>query len=80
VPWPDRADDRVEAERLADRVRQLLPTLPAGQRQVVVLRDLEGIAPADVCTLLGLSEGNQRVLLHRGRARIRRQLESEMEP
>jgi RNA polymerase sigma-70 factor (ECF subfamily) len=78
VPWSDRAEDRVEAERLAERIRQLLPTLPDTQRQVVVLRDIEGVAPADVCALLGLSEGNQRVLLHRGRARLRHQLEREM--
>ena len=78
VPWSDQVEDRVVADRLARRVREILPTLPDVQRQVVVLRDIEGIAPADVCELLGVTDGHQRVLLHRGRARIREQLEAEM--
>jgi RNA polymerase sigma-70 factor (ECF subfamily) len=78
VPWSDQVDDRLVAEHLAHRVREILPTLPEGQRQVVVLRDIEGLAAADVCGLLGLTDGNQRVLLHRARARIRDQLDTEM--
>ncbi|HEY0519224.1 MAG TPA: RNA polymerase sigma factor [Ilumatobacteraceae bacterium] len=77
-PWADRADDRVVAERLAARVQQLLPQLPANQRQVVVLRDLEGLRADDVATLVGVSEANQRVLLHRGRAQLRHLLTAEM--
>jgi RNA polymerase sigma-70 factor (ECF subfamily) len=78
VPWSDQVEDRVVADRLARRVREILPTLPDVQRQVVVLRDIEGMASADVCELLGVTDGHQRVLLHRGRARIREQLEAEM--
>jgi RNA polymerase sigma-70 factor (ECF subfamily) len=78
VPWADQADDRLVAEHLAGRVRELLPTLPAGQREVVILRDVEGLGPAEVCEVLGVSDGNQRVMLHRGRAHLRRQLESEI--
>ena len=78
VPWSDQVEDRLVADRLARRVREILPSLPDGQRQVLVLRDIEGVAPADVCELLGVSDGNQRVLLHRARARIREQLETEM--
>ena len=80
VPWSDRVEDRLVADRLARRVREILPTLPDVQRQVVVLRDIERIGPADVCGLLGVTNGNQRVLLHRARARIRQQLEAEMDP
>lgn len=79
VPWSDQVDDRIVATRLADRVRQILPTLPDAQRQVIVLRDIEGLPPADVTALLGVSDGNQRVLLHRARASVRRHLEAEME-
>src|SRR5438094_712220 len=43
--WADRVDDHLVAEQLAVRVRQLLPELPDSQRQVVVLRDLEGLSP-----------------------------------
>lgn len=78
VPWSDQVDDRLVAERLALRVREILPTLPDGQRQVVVLRDIEGLPAAEVSGLLGLSDGNQRVLLHRARARIREQIDTEM--
>jgi RNA polymerase sigma-70 factor (ECF subfamily) len=42
---------------------------------VFTLRDIEEVGAADVCELLGLSEGNQRVLLHRARSRVRRILE-----
>lgn len=78
-PWADRADDRLVAQHLADRVQQLLPELPESQRQVVVLRDLEGLTPAEVASLAGVSDGNQRVLLHRGRARLRQLLAVDME-
>ena len=78
APWPDDVDDRLVARQLADRIRPRIDELPDMQRQVVILRDVEGLGPADVCELLGLTEGNQRVLLHRGRSRLRGILESEM--
>ena len=78
VPWADRVDDRIVAGHLAERVRVVLPELPAAQRQVVVLRDVEGLGAAEVAGLLGISDGNQRVLLHRARARVRGLLEAEM--
>ena len=77
-PWAERVDDRLVAEHVCTRVQELLPRLPEQQRQVVVLRDLEGLTPADVADLLGLSDANQRVLLHRGRARLRQLLAADM--
>lgn len=77
VHWADEAVDRMVAPELAARVRELVEELPLAQRQVVTLRDVEGLPGADVCDILGISEGNQRVLLHRARARIRRHLEQE---
>ena len=79
VPWPDQIDDQLVASALARRVRSVLPTLPDAQRQVLVLRDIEGLASADVSALLGVTDGHQRVLLHRARARVRRHLAMEME-
>ena len=76
-PWADRADDRLVAAELAERVQGLLPQLPDAQRQVVLLRDVEGLAAADVCDLLRVKDGQQRVLLHRGRARLRALLAAE---
>jgi len=78
VPWPEEVDDRIVARQLAERIRRRIGELPELQRQVVTLRDLEGLGAAEVCALLDISEGNQRVLLHRGRARLRSMLENEM--
>lgn len=78
VPWADRVDDHLVAEELAARVHSLLPQLAAAQRQVVILRDIEHVGADEVATLLGVSAGNQRVLLHRGRARLRALLAAEM--
>jgi RNA polymerase sigma-70 factor, ECF subfamily len=57
-------------------LRQGLDRLSPAQRIVVVLRDVQGWPAAEVCTLLEISEANQRVLLHRGRSRLRAILES----
>src|SRR4051812_34953444 len=75
--WSDEVDDRLSAPETAARIRALVDTLPTGQRQVVTLRDVDGLSSAEVCDVLGISEGNQRVLLHRGRSRIRGILEEE---
>jgi RNA polymerase sigma-70 factor (ECF subfamily) len=73
-PWSDRIDSRVVAGTLAERIKECLPQLPAAQRQVLTLRDVEGLDSAEVCNLLALSPANQRVLLHRARARVRSML------
>ena len=78
VPWPEEVDDRLVAAQRAQRLRPLIDELPEMQRQVVTLRDVEGLSAEEVCDLLGLTEGNQRVLLHRGRTRLRGMLEHEM--
>jgi RNA polymerase sigma-70 factor (ECF subfamily) len=54
------------------RLRAAIDDLPAAQRRVIVLRDLRGWSSAEVCEELAISEANQRVLLHRARARVRR--------
>ena len=77
-PWADRAVDRLVAAQLSTRVHDLLALLPEAQRQVVVLTDVEEVAPSEVASMLGLTEGNRRVLLHRGRARLRQLLAAEM--
>jgi RNA polymerase sigma-70 factor (ECF subfamily) len=76
VPWAleDPAAIHQSHEAL-EVVRAALDDLPVTQRQVVLLRDVEDVPARDVCNILDLSETNQRVLLHRGRARIRRALD-----
>jgi RNA polymerase sigma-70 factor (ECF subfamily) len=75
--WAEEADDRMQAAKVADRIRSAIEDLPPRQRQVVTLRDLEGLGSADVCSILEISAANQRVLLHRGRSRLRQLIETE---
>ena len=70
-------EDRVVAGTLSESIRSSLEHLPQSQRQVVTLRDVEGLNTKEVCQLLEISEGNQRVLLHRGRSRLRQDLETK---
>jgi RNA polymerase sigma-70 factor (ECF subfamily) len=74
--WHDHPDVRAVGQDTLQVVRDALDTLPPSQQEVVRLRDLEGWTSAEVCNALGLTETNQRVLLHRGRARLRAALES----
>jgi len=76
--WIEEAEDRIEAGKLAVLLRSAMDGLPARQREVVVLRDVQGMSSADVCSILAISEANQRVLLHRGRGKLRQVLESEL--
>lgn len=78
APWVDESSERLDAAPLAARARDHLGRLPDGQRQVVLLRDVEGLPATEVCAILGISDGNQRVLLHRGRAGLRRLLAVDM--
>ena len=78
VPWADDAVDRVAAGQILDRIRSCFASLPDNQRQAVLLRDFEGLSAHEVCNVLGITEGNLRVLLHRGRARIRNLAELEL--
>jgi RNA polymerase sigma-70 factor (ECF subfamily) len=55
--------------------RRELDNLPERQRLVVALRDMLGFDSTEVCEMLDISVANQRVLLHRGRAAVRRVLE-----
>jgi RNA polymerase sigma-70 factor (ECF subfamily) len=68
----------VVAEQLAAHVRELLRQLPEAQRDVLILRDVEGFEPSEAAAILGVTDGNLRVLLHRGRARLRQLLAQEM--
>jgi RNA polymerase sigma-70 factor, ECF subfamily len=76
--WTDEALDRLAAADAMAAISRGLADLPDAQRQVVMLRDVEGLAAEEVCALLGVSDGNQRVLLHRGRSRLRNRLEREL--
>lgn len=78
LPWPAPPDPAVAAETLAV-VSEAISALPPRQRQVMSLRDVHGFTAAEVCDLLELTDANQRVLLHRARARVRGRLEAYFE-
>jgi RNA polymerase sigma-70 factor, ECF subfamily len=77
-PWAEEAENRIDAVELSGLLRDCLDGLPGRQREVVLLRDVEGLSSAEVCQVLAISEVNQRVLLHRGRSKLRQALESQL--
>jgi RNA polymerase sigma-70 factor (ECF subfamily) len=79
MPLDTIPEERLLAREARGRIAEALHTLPDSQRVVVTLRDVAGWDSEEVCEALGLSEGNQRVLLHRGRARLRGALERYLE-
>lgn len=73
--WDELPEDRLLAGETLAVIQRAMESLPAGQQAVFELRDLQQWTSAEVCEALGLSEGNQRVLLHRARARVRSAIE-----
>jgi RNA polymerase sigma-70 factor (ECF subfamily) len=73
-PW-QKPERRLLSLEARDHLKAALAQLPDRQRLVVGLRDVDGHSAEEVCGLLGLSQENQRVLLHRGRSRLRAVLE-----
>ncbi|MCB9776336.1 MAG: sigma-70 family RNA polymerase sigma factor [Nitrospiraceae bacterium] len=66
-------------KEMVERMYVVIRTLPAMQRQVILLRDVEGGTSEDICRMLGVSESNQRVLLHRARTKVRQALAPYMD-
>lgn len=73
--WPTPEDGLLSGETRT-LILRAIEQLPPAQRAVIALRDIEGWPPGEVCEGLGISEGNQRVLLHRARAKVRSVLEA----
>jgi RNA polymerase sigma-70 factor, ECF subfamily len=74
-PTPWEPEERLLGAETRAVIAQAIERLPAAQRAVVSLRDVEGWGSDEVCNALEISETNQRVLLHRGRSKVRRALE-----
>jgi RNA polymerase sigma factor, sigma-70 family len=74
APWP-APEGEVLASEARGRIAMALADLPPRQRRVIALRDVEGCTSEEVCEILEISATNQRVLLHRARAAVRRRLE-----
>jgi RNA polymerase sigma-70 factor (ECF subfamily) len=77
--WESIPEERLLAQETLDCVQDAIRVLPARQQDVIVLRDVEGWSSEEVCEALDISEGNQRVLLHRARSRVRGALERYLE-
>jgi RNA polymerase sigma-70 factor (ECF subfamily) len=75
APWQPPPEDAAVRAELRRQLADALCELPERQRAVVELRDVHGLSSEEVCERLDLSPANQRVLLHRGRARLRTRLE-----
>ena len=79
-PWD--ADDvaRLRSPSARSVIDQAIAALPDRQRQVITLRDVEGWSADEVSDLLGISEGGQRLLLHRARTKVRAALDAYLTP
>jgi RNA polymerase sigma-70 factor (ECF subfamily) len=73
--WTTAPEPRLLARETLDVVARTIAELPDAQRTVITLRDVIGCDAREVSELLGISQGNQRVLLHRARVRVRAKLE-----
>jgi RNA polymerase sigma-70 factor (ECF subfamily) len=72
--WDELPEARVLAEETLHLVQEAIDQLPPAQRMVILLRDVDGLSAAEICNILQVSESNQRVLLHRARAKVQRAL------
>jgi RNA polymerase sigma-70 factor (ECF subfamily) len=72
--WAETPEERLLSGETRALLQAAIADLPPNQRAVISLRDVEGWAADEVCSVLGVSETNQRVLLHRARSRVRRAL------
>lgn len=77
--WVDDLEERIGARALRVQILDALTQMPERQRAVVMLRDVDGLRSDEVCQVLDLTPANERVLLHRGRSRLRQALEDTVE-
>ena len=77
--WRSLPESRLLAGETIDLIARAIDELPDSQRIVITLRDVVGCSAEEVCEALEISQGNQRVLLHRARASVREQLERHLD-
>jgi RNA polymerase sigma-70 factor, ECF subfamily len=76
-PWPE---DQLLAGETRAVIERAIEELPPLQQAVVSMRDIEGMPSEEVQEALDISAGNQRVLLHRGRQKVREALNAYLSP
>ncbi len=77
--WQEMPEERLLSQETRARINRAIEAVPPNQREIIILRDIEGWTSEETCTFLGISEVNQRVLLHRARSKVRRVLEKYFE-
>ncbi|MCK6576633.1 MAG: sigma-70 family RNA polymerase sigma factor [Anaerolineae bacterium] len=74
--WEEMPEEVFLSGEVRRLIHRTIDTLPQQQREVITLRDVEGVSAEEACNILSVSESNQRVLLHRARSKVRRALEA----
>ena len=77
--WRTLPESKLLSQETLEVVKNAIEELPDVQRTVITMRDVAGCDSDEVCQALEISEGNQRVLLHRARARVRTALERHLD-
>jgi RNA polymerase sigma-70 factor (ECF subfamily) len=77
--WHDLPEDALLEHETLACVTRAIEALPAAQRTVITMRDVAGCSAEEVATALDVTDGNQRVLLHRARSRVRAALEGHLD-
>ena len=77
--WTEHTDGQPLASSARLTVEETVAMLPPAQREVILLRDVEGWTASEVCAALGIAETTQRTLLHRARSRVRTALDASLQ-
>ena len=77
VRWDELPEERLAAKELRGVIDDAISGLPVRQRQIMVARDIVGLDASEAAEALGVTVGNQRVLLHRARSKVRAALEQQ---
>ena len=80
ISWSGIPEDAFLSQETMDLIRGTIDSLPDNQRLAITLHDQNELSTQEICNILGISETNQRVLLHRARATVRRVLEDYLQP
>lgn len=76
--WKTNPENFVLEKEMHEIMRKAIDELPSPYREIIVLRDIEGLSSEEVCNVFGISETNMRVILHRARLRLKAKVDNFM--